>query len=265
MNENANEIFDYLPISRNQLESDYIDHLWDAFIALDGIDVSKSKGRPFLTMPFHLLFMLALQFKCQRIARILPEPANLFFAGVGGRDKDKLLNAQRSVFDLALVNERTLPELFRLISLDAQAIQEIKNLIDDRNNNLAHAKGGIEPDPDEKIDLYLYALRTLQPFLRPHNDPISDRWLSEINEEDVLSEFIEARLPDSQLSPADFKSGALILFNLKDESPLEEWETAVSRVLATGSSQGILWLKHIAQNHYDKDRRLKVVQMLSGG
>ena len=68
-------------------------------------------------------------------------------------------------------------------------------MFDDRNNNLAHAKGGIEPDPNERIDQYLDALRTLQPCLMPHNDRIAGQWLSEISDEDDLSEYVDARLP----------------------------------------------------------------------
>ena len=65
MYENAQEIFDYLPINRSKLEADYIDHLWNVFIALDN---AENSARPFVMMPFHLLFMLALQYKVLRIA-----------------------------------------------------------------------------------------------------------------------------------------------------------------------------------------------------
>jgi len=210
MYENAQEILDYLPINRSKPEADYIDHLWNAFAALDNIDDNMdNSARPFIMMPFHLLFMLALQYKGIRIAKIFPEAADLFFAGVGGRNRDKLLNPRRAVFDLALINERTLPELFRLVGVAEENTKKIKNLIDERNNNLAHAKGGIEPDPDERIDQYLDALRTLQPYLVPHNDRIADQWQSEINEEYDLSEYVDMHLPGSQLCPADFKSGRL--------------------------------------------------------
>jgi hypothetical protein len=214
MYENAQEIFDYLPINRSKPEADYIDHLWNAFLALDD---KENSSRPFIMMPFHLLFMLALQYKSIRIAKIFPEAADLFFAGVGGRNKDKLLSPRRSVFDLALINERTLPELFRLVGFAEENTKKTKSLIDDRNNNLAHAKGGIEPDSDKRIDQYLDALRTLQPCLVPHNDRIADQWLSEKSDEDDLSEYMDARLLDSQLCPADFRSGKLAAFNLDDE------------------------------------------------
>ena len=259
MCEAAQEIFDFLPINKSKPEADYMDYLWNAFLALYNTDNSV---RPFIMMPFHLLFMLALQYKSIRIAKIFPEAADLFFAGVGGRNKDKLLNPLRSVFDLALINERTLPELFRLVGLDKQTIQRIKSSIDYRNNNLAHAKGGIELDPDKRIDQYIGALRTLQPCFLPHNNRIADQWQSEISDEDDLSEYVNSRLPDSQLCPADFRSGMLAVFNLDEDTLFEEWQAAVSKVLASGSRPGLLWLQHIARNHPDSGWRFNVIQML---
>jgi len=155
MYENAQEIFNYLPIRRNQLESDYIDHLWNAFSVLDE---STTSARAFNLMPFHLLFMMAVQYKTLRISKIHKKACELFFCGVAGRSKKELLSAQLSVFDIALINERTIPEIFQLIDLEPEKINSIKKLIDDRNDRLAHAKGGIEQEPDEKIALYIEAL-----------------------------------------------------------------------------------------------------------
>ncbi len=259
MYEAALEIFDYLPVNRSKPEADYIDHLWNVFVVLDN---TENSARPFIMMPFHLLFMLVLQYQGLRIARIFPEASDLFFAGAGGRDKDKLFNSQRSVFDLALINERTLPEFFRIVRLVEQDIKKTKGLIDDRNNNIAHAKGGIEPDPDGKIEQYLDVLRTLQPCLVLHNDRIAEQWLSEISDEDDLSEYVDARLPDSQLCPADFRSGMLAVFNLDEDAPFEEWEAAVAKVLAFGLQPGLLWLQHIVQNHSNSDRRFNIIHML---
>lgn len=260
MYEVAQEIFDYLPINRSKPEADYIDHLWNAFVALDNTDNS---ARPFIMMPFHLLFMLVLQYKGIRIARIFPEATDLFFARVGGgRSKDKLLSPRRSVFDLALINERTLPELFRLVGFSEENTQITKSLIDNRNNNLAHAKGGIELDPDEKIDQYFDALRTLQPYLILHNDKIADQWLSEISEDDDLSEYVDAHLLDSQLCLADFRSGMLAVFSLDEDIPFEECQAVISKVIVSGSRPGLLWLQHIAQNHSDSARRFNMIQML---
>jgi hypothetical protein len=40
MYEGAQEIFDYLSINRSKPETDYIDHLWNAFVALDNTENS---------------------------------------------------------------------------------------------------------------------------------------------------------------------------------------------------------------------------------
>jgi len=51
--------------------------------------------------------------------------------------------------------------------------------IDERNDNLAHAKGGIEPDPDGKIQKYLSDLKMIQFYMLPLNDKIADNWIVE--------------------------------------------------------------------------------------
>ena len=141
MYEDAQEIFDYLPIRRDTTENDYIDHLWQAFSALDQ---AGTTARPFEVMPCHLLFMLSVQYKVLRIASAHKQATNLFFTGVGGRHREQLLSEQRSVFDMALINERTIPDIFQLVEVDPEAIRKFKELVDERNDNLAHAKGGIE-------------------------------------------------------------------------------------------------------------------------
>jgi hypothetical protein len=259
MYEAAQEIFDYLPINKSKPEADYIDHLWSAFLALDNTD---NNARPFIMMPFHLLFMLALQYKGIRIAKIFPKPAELFFVGVAGRDKVQLLNPARSAFDLALIKERTLPEMFRLIELDDSAIKKFKDLIDDRNEKIAHAKGWIELSPNERIDQYLDALRDLQPFFVPHNDKIAEQWLSEITEEDDLNDYVDSCLSESQLCPADFRAGLLTVFSFDENIPPEEWPSAISRLVTSNSPSSLLWLKHLAQNHPNSEQRFNLINIL---
>ena len=53
------------------------------------------------------------------------------------------------------------------------------------------------------------------------------------------------------------------VFNLDEDAPLEEWQSAVSKVIESGSQSGALWLKHLTKNDRDKDRQLKVTQMLT--
>jgi hypothetical protein len=250
MNEAAYEIFDFLPISTSKAESQYVDHLRDAFLALDGADNS---GQAFSVMPFHLLFMLTLQFKAVRVAKLFSQATGLFFAGVGGRDRAKLLNPERSVFDFALINERTLPEIFRLIGMPEKEIGWIKRLIDDRNNKFAHAKGGSETDPEGKVEQYLGALRMLQPYFTPYNDQVATGWLDAVNDEENLNDFVLFRLPDSHLCQADFKDGMLFAFSMTEDQTLEQWQVTAERVLQAYPQQGSIWLNHVAENHFDED------------
>jgi hypothetical protein len=167
MYEDAYEIFDYLPIRRDKLENDYLDYLWSSFSELEKSELS---ARSFCVMPFHLIFMMAMQYKVLRVSRINPEACNLFFCGVAGRSKNEFLSDKKSVFDIALINERTIPEIFQLFGLDNDKIKSIKALTDERNNTLAHAKGGIEQKPEEKIDLYLQAIKSIQKKFNRHNE-----------------------------------------------------------------------------------------------
>lgn len=257
--ESAIEILDFLPVRKRVAEDGYIKHLWDSFLTLDAFG---GDGRAFNIMPFHLLFMLALQFKALRLAKLFPEAAELFFAGVGGRDKAKLLNPERSVFDFALVNERTLPEIFRLVNMSEQAIASIKSLIDDRNNNLAHAKGGVESDPEGKVEQYLNTLKDVQGHFVDANDQTAEQWLSELVDEEVLSDFVELRLLDSQLCPADFRDGLLIVFNAEDELPVDDWRDSATKVLQKYPQQGALWLKHVAESHFDEGVKKLLKEMV---
>ena len=257
--ESAIEILDFFPIRKRVAEDGYIKHLWASFLTLDAFG---GDGRAFNIMPFHLLFMLALQFKALRLAKLFAQASELFFAGVGGRDKAKLLNPERSVFDLALINERTLPEIFRLVNVPEQAIGSIKSLIDDRNNNLAHAKGGTETDPEGKVEQYLNELKGVQTHFSEANNHIAEQWLSEIVDEEVLSDFVELRLLDSQLCPADFRDGLLIVFNADDELPVDIWRNSATKVLEKYPQQGALWLKHVAEKHFDEEVKKLLKEMM---
>jgi hypothetical protein len=259
--EEAQEIFEYLPLSKNEAEANYIAHLWDAFKV---VAESKSAGQPFVVMPFHLLFMLSLQYKALRVAKLFPAAGEVFFAGVGGREgKEKLLNSARSVFDLAFINERTLPELLRLVGVDAQEISSIKKLIDDRNNNLAHAKGGIDADPENRIQQYLDVLKRLQASFLQQNDEVAQKWLCDLTDEDDLAEFVSIRRSENQLCPADFKSGMLLLFNCDSpEISSKEWGAAVEKALSVEPEQSLLLLQRLSDGHSESRIRKMIKSRL---
>ena len=197
----APQIFNYLPLRREINEERYIDHLWQAFISLDGSD---EDARPFEIMPFHLLFMMAVQYKVLSIANSEKRASDLFFSGVGGRDKDKILKSQRSVFDIALINERTIFEIFQLVDLDCKIISEIKKIINDRNDNLAHAKGGIEVNIDEKINKYIIALAKIQKRFLKNNVLFANKIIANIKLDTDMEQYLEQILFDTRINYFDF-------------------------------------------------------------
>ena len=209
MYNDAYKIFEYLPIRRDKLEDEYIKHLWDAFAILDfGVE----PGRLFSIMPFHLLYMLALQYKVIRISSELPDKYKLAFTVCNSRDKEQILKP-KSVFDIASLHERTIPDIFGLIGVNNETIKNSKRLIDNRNDRLAHAKGGIEYDPEKKIIEYLLNLRDIQEYMLILNDKIAESWILKIMEKDIqnseLQNFIESQLLGTRLCSADFKQGKL--------------------------------------------------------
>ncbi len=209
MYEDAYEIFEYLPIRVNTSEDEYIKHLWDAFVSLDS---SSGPGRSFSIMTFHLLYMLALQYKLIRIYSEMPAKYKTAFIAYSSRDKESIIKPE-SVFDNALLAERTIPDLLRIFYISDDVIRDAKKLIDNRNDNLAHAKGGIDQNPEEKISEYLSNLRSVHEQCKNLNNSVADCWLSKIKENDIqeseLQNFIESQLLDSRLCPADFKTGKL--------------------------------------------------------
>jgi len=107
-------------------------------------------------------------------------------------------------------------------------------------------------------------LKGVQTHFSEANDHIAEQWLSEIVDEEVLSDFVELRLLDSQLCPADFKDGLLIVFNADDELPVDDWRDSVTKVLEKYPQQGALWLNHVAGKHFDEEVRKLLKEMVNG-
>ena len=248
MYEDAQEIFEYLPIRRDKTENEYIDHLWQVFSVLDQTDTN---ARPFAVMPFHLLFMLSIQYKILRIASTHKQATDLFFTGVGGRDKDQLLSEQRSVFDMALIKERTIADIFQLINLSPKVIKIFKDLVDDRNNTFAHAKGGIGQDIEKKIKEYIDIIDNVQKCCLTINQQIVNRWIEEIEVDDSMEQFLEIHFLDSRLSPRDF--GDTVGGLLKSEKlNFEQFEQVVNKGLELSYNQTIFEIKSITfSNDFD--------------
>ncbi len=276
MYEDAQEIFDYLPIRKNEAENEYLNQLRDTFELLEksgrlwekdsnGFAVTDTKlisARAFTLLPFHLLFMMALQYMVLRIADIHKDATNLFFSSDGGRYKDKLISEKRSVFDLSVIKERTLPEIFQLVGLSENIIKEIKSLIDKRNNNLAHANGNSTSiDIENSVNDYLDLMGTIQKSFLQINQKLVDEWLFEIKEGDDLGEYIESHLLDSRLSPRDFGDVVDILLEA-ELLDFDQWEQVANKGLELAYDQTILALHEIAKNETDDGRRSNAIRVL---
>lgn len=252
----ALKIFDFLPIRKNINESDYIAHLWDSFTALD---TDTDEARSFSIMPFHLLFMLALQYKILRLYKVNSRDYNKAFTISNGRHHSKLSKPE-SVFDLALLKERSLPDLLKLLGSSENSISNIKkDLIDNRNDNLAHARGGKTEDPDKLIGKYINALEKIQLCTKKTNQFVAKDWLAEITEEDSTSDFIESRLADSLLTPKDFNVVTEVMSNGKLTDA--QWDEMIQKSLEINGDDTILVLKNISaspRNRY----RTKAVKVL---
>lgn len=202
----ASEIFNYLPINKTSLDQEeYIQHLWASFTHLNS---GSEEARGFSVMPFHLLFMLSLQYKVFRISKRMFEKYKMAFM-FKHLDNDHKLCPPESVYDLARIKERSLPDLFSIVGTKEDIIARIKQLIDNRNNNLGHAKGGMEVNAEGRIMEYITCLEELQMSFQLVNDDVADDWLKEMGTGQEGIGYIDTHLAGDYLCPADMKAGRL--------------------------------------------------------
>lgn len=220
MNEDAYQILEYIPIRLDKVEDEYIKHLWDAFVVLS---LNHGSGKSFSIMPFHILFMMVLQYKVLRIKQ--QREAQYIERIKKWQDAEKwqtLLQAS-SVFELGLIAETSLSGILNIIGLSQDNIIKITNLVKHRNNNIAHAKGGHLFDVDEKIYEYLTCLLEVQKCIEVLNNEVAKNWLKEIENEENLDDFKERKLASSYICNEDFRSGDMQLLANNSATPFSEW------------------------------------------
>lgn len=229
MHDDAQKIFDYLPIRSSQNEIDYRDHIWTSTIKLYKEENEIVSTRSFSIMPFHILFMFVLQYKVLRIKQQRPVE---YIERIKKYQKDKIIKEQllntNSVYDFSLIGETSLAKLFSIIGLSSDNINRIISLVTHRNNNVAHAKGGFIFDADQKIIEYLGCLSEVQKCMEVLNNEVTKSWLSEIEDEDDLEDFKERKLADSYICNEDFNSGDMLLLVNNASIPFNEWYTIKS-------------------------------------
>lgn len=259
MYEDAQEIFDYLPIRRDTPENDYINHLWQAFSTLDG---GEAVARPFAMMPFHLLFMVALQYKVLRIYKEQKEKYELALTTKNPRDEEKDILAPESPLSIAFLGESEVVDFLKIAGLSTDDARSIKqSIIRYRNDKIAHAKGYIEPNLETKISEYFGWLGTLQNVYHPINQNIADVWLTEIQAGDDMEQFLEAHFLDSCFSPRDF--GDVIGPLLEAEQlGIDQWEQVVNKGLELAYAQTISALHARSKNETDDGKRFNAIRVL---
>lgn len=204
--EDAIEIHNYLPITRNSIEDEYIEHLWDAFATLDTLG---DYGRSFSIMPFHLLFILALHYKILRLAKYKKTNYKNAFLMQYLNEEAVELPDPKSVYTLGLLEESKMANLFKIIGIKNDLVGQIKALIKNRNDNLGHAKGGIERNIERRIGEYINVLERIQPYFGAINDKVARKWTKSMDPGEAGVEYIELHLAEEYLCPADMQQGKL--------------------------------------------------------
>lgn len=219
MYEDALAIFDYLPIDAGS-HSLYINHLWSAF---EGLMEKGEPAQSFAILPFHLLFMFAVQYKVYRLSALNPAKYVAILGNSNLRDKTQLpalevnppipdangiISSTCSVVNLSILPEKYLFEFLKITEADDTLIERAKILVEIRGS-YAHANGNIEEDLELRINEYLDVLRDIQVSMAPVNDLLADTWVGEITPDETPNEFIQARLRDSYTCRADFADGKL--------------------------------------------------------
>lgn len=207
MIEDAQEIFDHLPVRQNEIEARYIRHLWLAF---ENLSNSQEKDvRAFAVAPFHLLFMLSLQYKGMRLYIRRHELYARHKVIMDLEVRRRKAQAPTSVFDLALISESPLADIFSTVGVSAEILTAIKERVRERNDGFAHAKGAIEEDLESKIELYLTILRSMPDVFKGINEEVALEWLNDLSPDDDRDSFVETRIAAEYLCPTDFSVGTL--------------------------------------------------------
>ncbi len=210
MVEEASVIYEYLPIRRSQIENDYITYLWNSFEHLASSDDTMASS--FSATAFHLLFMLAVQYKALRIYKDMPEEYRRCFTMYQRwkKVKDRKTYMEPStVFDLSILGESELFHLFEIVGVDETCIGNCKQIVRKRNNEFMHASGNQPNDVEAHVNNCLSQLAMIQTGFTSHNDTLAKHWSQEMTFEDDPHEFVEFRLFDTQLTSTDFVSGEL--------------------------------------------------------
>lgn len=271
MYEDAQEILEYLPIEAGS-ENLYIQHLFGAFQAVNEKD---EPIRAFSILPFHLLFMLAVQYRVYRISAwknseylsILnncrtykKEDRKVLVANAPIADSTGVITSQSSVRNLSKINETSLFQFFKIIGLDEKIIKQAEILIEIRGT-YAHANASIEENIEVRIDEYLGILKEIQKCMSAVNIGVQN-WVEEIEKGELLPEdFFRGHFLQSQFSSCDF--GDIIKTLLKAEQlDSDQWMQIVNKGLELAYKQTIIALHEISEDETDDGKRFNSIHVL---
>lgn len=272
MYEDAQEIFDYLPIEAGS-ENLYIQHLSGAFQAVNEKD---EPTKAFSILPFHLLFMLAVQYWVYRISawnnveylKILQncrtyrkEDRKILISNAPIPDATGVVSSNSSVRNLSKIKEAHLFHFFRIFGLNEEIIKQAEVIVNIRGT-YAHANGNIEENIEERIDEYLSILREIQKCMAAVNKGVQN-WASEIEEgEFPLDDFFNERFLQSQFSPRDFGDVVGTLLEA-EQLDFDQWEQIVNKGLELAYDQTIFELKYIvASDNFDDGKKFNADRIL---
>lgn len=200
IHDEAEKIFNYLPIRKSETENNYIMHLWESYTTLAN---GTKDAEAFSIMPFHLLFILALQYKVLRLFKTNPRNYTRAFMITNYSDRKAILEPT-DPYVLSLLKESDIINLLELNGMERKTISDIKKkTVVYRNDTLAHAKGYIEVNTEQKITDYLSCLSVVHTDCPASNNAVFKQWIAEVQKDDDMEQFFELRYLDSCISTMD--------------------------------------------------------------
>lgn len=272
MYEDAGEIYKYLPIEAGT-ENRYIKHLFGAFQAINEKD---EPIKAFSILPFHLLFMLAVQYKIYRISAwnhndylsylandkmyYKNEDKQILISNAPMPNSSGLIPSDSSVRNLSKIRETCLFSLFKIIGLDETIIKQATDLVRIRGT-YAHANGNIEENIEIRIDEYFAILKEIQKHMPVVNNAMQN-WVDEIEKNEFpLDDFFREKFLQSQFSQYDFGD---VIDKLLESPKLDinQWNQFTDKGLELSYEQTIFALRKIAQNETSDNKRFNTIKIL---
>lgn len=166
MIEDAQRIFDYLPVSfRNEKEQEYINFLWESFVTN-----YESEKYHFAFLAYHMLFMSFVYFE---IWQIKANFAGDFEKAMIGFNKDMENELMRATTPYTLwnVNESSVFRFLKLIGMNNGDIGECTRIVKDRND-AAHSNGNIYYRSQRDIDAKLEEILRCAEKIQTHSEKV---------------------------------------------------------------------------------------------